>query len=117
MAKLIDFFNSSASAIIKGYATPLKEYYCKLRKNMSSEKIAMGFDKQFWTSFKINMVCYMLSSMDWYKYLLEIDFMKWYAFGRQFGTKLRGGWGGLPPTKNIFLLQFIAKQCKLINIY
>jgi hypothetical protein len=42
---------------------------------MSSEKIAIGFDKQFRTSFKINMVCYVLSSMDLYKYLLEIGFI------------------------------------------
>jgi hypothetical protein len=64
MSKLIAFFNSSSSAIIKGYEIPLKEYYCRLRKNMSSEKIAIGFDKQFWTAFKISMVCYVLSSMD-----------------------------------------------------
>jgi hypothetical protein len=64
MSKLIAFFNSSSSAIIKGYDIPLKEYYCKLRKNMSSEKMVIGFDMQFWTAFKISMVFYVLSSMD-----------------------------------------------------
>ena len=75
MSNLIKMFKASSNEIIQKYSTLLADYYMKCRKDISKEKSALGFDKQLWSVFTINMLCFVLSPMDFYLYLACIGFI------------------------------------------
>ena len=68
-------FKASSNYVIQKYSTLLADYYMKCRKDISKEKSALGFDKQLWSVFTINMLCFVLSPMDFYLYLACIGFI------------------------------------------
>ena len=68
-------FKASSNEIIQKYSTLLADYYMKCSKDISKEKSALGFDKQLWSVFTINMLCFVLSPMDFFLYLACIGFI------------------------------------------
>ena len=68
-------FSSSVSDIIKSYSKELESFIVKCKKKISTQKALVNFDKQLWTAFRITMLCSVLSSLDLFKYLIEIGFV------------------------------------------
>jgi hypothetical protein len=63
MSNIIAMFKASSKEVIKKYSTFLANCYMKCRKDISWEKSAFGFDKQFWSAFKIDMLGFVLSAI------------------------------------------------------